>query len=221
MVRSSRALVVLLALVLSSTAAGECRNAPDTVMLYKAFDAKLAAPDEAVHEPTIESYAQVIREGDPKKDRAAIDLSCALMMRMLKRADRFESDSALYEGCPAKSIELANASNIGHEDGDYLPLIRVAPVYPARALQKEATGIVVFQFTVNEEGRVVDERVLASTDRMFENSARKALRKFRYKPRVIEGTAYATPGVILTISFSLVNGDGETLPPYTRKQECD
>ena len=221
MSRFTRGVTLLIAFLLSSTAAGECRDVPEKVLLYKAIDAMRAAPVGEVHEPAILSYAEVIRDGDPETDTAAIDLSCALLLQMLKRADRFESDSELYSACPAEAVNLVSAENGGENLHEYLPLVRVAPVYPAKALRREATGVVVFQLTVSEEGRVVDERILASTDRMFDKSARNAVRKFRYLPRTVDGIPQATPGVVMTITFSIMNSDGQTLPPYTREQECD
>ena len=50
-------------------------------------------------------------------------------------------------------------------EGDYLPIVRVAPVYPARALSRGLEGYVDMGFTVTTTGTVKDPVVLFSTSR--------------------------------------------------------
>ena len=88
-------------------------------------------------------------------------------------------------------------------EGDYLPIVRVAPVYPARALSRGLEGFVDMSFTVTTAGTVKDPIVLQSTSSLFERAATRAVLKFKYKPRVVDGVPVEVIGVKTRISFQL------------------
>jgi len=91
----------------------------------------------------------------------------------------------------------------GMSDGEYLPIVKVAPVYPARALQRGLDGYVILEFTVTRQGTVRDIFVVESTSTLFERSAINAASKFKYKPRVISGEAVEVPGVRNKLTFEI------------------
>lgn len=85
----------------------------------------------------------------------------------------------------------------GHEDGDSLKpgvldiskldnvpraRVQIGPVYPAEARMRGLDGEVLVAFTVDEEGRVINPRVMRSTDAIFDEPARKAVAKWRFEP---------------------------------------
>ena len=88
-------------------------------------------------------------------------------------------------------------------EGDYLPIVRVAPVYPTRALSRELEGFVDMSFTVTATGTVKDPIVLQSTSSLFERAAIRAVLKFKYKPRVVDGVPVEVVGVKTRITFQL------------------
>ena len=88
-------------------------------------------------------------------------------------------------------------------EGDYLPIVRVAPVYPARALSRGLEGYVDLSFTVTPAGTVADPVILFSTSSLFERAAQRAVLKFKYKPRVVDGVPVAVPNVKTRISFKI------------------
>jgi protein TonB len=88
-------------------------------------------------------------------------------------------------------------------EGDYLPIVRVAPVYPARALSRGLEGYVDMSFTVTTAGTVIDPIVLFSTSSLFERAAMRAVLKFKYKPRVVDGVPVNVPGVKTRITFQI------------------
>jgi len=88
-------------------------------------------------------------------------------------------------------------------EGDYLPIVRVAPVYPARALQRGLEGYVDLAFTVTTAGTVRDPIVEFSTSSLFERAAIRAVLKFKYKPRVVDGQPVDVPNVKTRIRFQL------------------
>jgi protein TonB len=88
-------------------------------------------------------------------------------------------------------------------EGDYLPIVRVAPVYPARALSRGLEGYVDMSFTVTTTGSVKDPIVDFSTSSLFESAATKAVLKFKYKPRVVDGVPVEVPNVKTRITFKI------------------
>ena len=88
-------------------------------------------------------------------------------------------------------------------EGDYLPIVRVAPVYPARALSRGLEGYVDMAFTVTTTGTVRDPVVLFSTSSLFERAAIRAVLKFKYKPRVVDGVPVDVPNVKTRITFKI------------------
>lgn len=88
-------------------------------------------------------------------------------------------------------------------DGEYLPIVKVAPVYPMRALQRRLEGYVVVEFVVTASGNVRDVTVVESSETLFEQAAIDAATKFRYKPRVVDGEPVEVVGVQNRITFKL------------------
>ncbi len=86
---------------------------------------------------------------------------------------------------------------LGTGDGDYLPIVKVAPMYPRRALQRGMTGECLVRYTVTTSGTVRDVEVVADacSDSIFERPSVEAALRFKYKPRVIDGTAIEVLGV--------------------------
>jgi len=103
--------------------------------------------------------------------------------------------------------------NLGREgffsDGDYMPIVQVAPQYPRRAADLGLEGFVILEFTVTREGTVRDPRVLESSHEIFDRSAIDAVLRFRYRPRVIDGEPVEVPGVRFRITFEIWDGTDE------------
>ena len=88
-------------------------------------------------------------------------------------------------------------------DGDYLPIVKVEPVYPRRAMSRGMSGHVIVEFTVTRTGTVRDPFVVESTSSIFERAALAAVLKFKYKPRVVDGEPIEVAGVQNKITFVL------------------
>ena len=101
------------------------------------------------------------------------------------------------------NTDIGGPGGMNIAEGDYLPIVRVAPVYPARALSRGLEGFVDLSFTVTTTGTVKDPIVLQSTSSLFERAAIRAVLKFKYKPRVVDGVPVEVPGVKTRISFML------------------
>ncbi|PTQ11396.1 energy transducer TonB [Vibrio splendidus] len=85
-----------------------------------------------------------------------------------------------------------------------MPLYRVEPRYPAKALKRGAEGHVIMSFTIDETGRPVDIQVTdANPRRMFEREAMRALKKWKYQPKIVDGKAIAQVGQTVKLEFKL------------------
>ena len=100
-------------------------------------------------------------------------------------------------------VNLGGPGGMNIAEGDYLPIVRVAPVYPARALSRGVEGYVDMSFTVTTTGTVKDPIVLFSTSSLFERAATRAVLKFKYKPRVVDGQPVEVAGVKTRITFKI------------------
>ena len=94
-------------------------------------------------------------------------------------------------------IEMTGGFSLGVGEGDYLPIVKVAPIYPNRALTRGIEGFCVVQYTVTRQGTVKDPVVVESqcSSSLFHSASVNAALKFKYKPRIMDGTAVEVPGV--------------------------
>jgi protein TonB len=103
----------------------------------------------------------------------------------------------------SSETQIGGPGGMNIAEGDYLPIVRVAPVYPARALSRGIEGYVDMGFTVTTTGTVRDPVVLFSTSSLFERAATQAVLKFKYKPRVVDGQPVDVPNVKTRITFKI------------------
>ena len=91
-------------------------------------------------------------------------------------------------------------------DGEYLPIVKVAPMYPRRAAARGIEGYVLLEFTVPKTGAVRDPKVLESKPPgIFDRAAMNASLKFKYKPKVVNGAPIEVSGVRNRITFELTD----------------
>lgn len=90
------------------------------------------------------------------------------------------------------------------QNGEYLPITRVEPIYPRRALMRGIEGYVLLEFVVTRTGTVQDPVVLvAEPPGYFDRAALNAVMKFKYLPRVVDGVAMDVPGVRARLVFEI------------------
>lgn len=103
-----------------------------------------------------------------------------------------------------KEVAKNTGFALSASDGEYLPIVKVSPIYPARAQSQGIEGYVLLEFTVTETGSVVEPIVIeAKPEGVFNEAAKKAVLKFKYKPRVENGKPTRVPGVKQIITFKL------------------
>ncbi|MBT8058613.1 MAG: energy transducer TonB [Xanthomonadales bacterium] len=102
-------------------------------------------------------------------------------------------------------IEMSGGFSLGVGEGDYLPIVKVAPIYPQRALSRGVEGFCVVQYTVTKQGTIRDPFVIEDqcTSSLFHRASVQAALKFKYKPRVVDGQAIEVPGVQNKFTFEI------------------
>jgi protein TonB len=99
---------------------------------------------------------------------------------------------------------MSRMSMSAGSDRDVIPLVRIAPDYPPRALSRGLEGWVQVQFTITATGTVKDPVVVnAEPKQIFDDAALKAIARWRYNPRVEGGVAVERVGVQTIIRFQL------------------
>ena len=117
---------------------------------------------------------------------------------------------------PALNIERASVevdtgldiggAQISATDGDYLPLVAIAPQYPTRAAQRGIQGWCLVSFTVDGQGNVIEdtiEVVDAEPASIFDRSSIRAAARFKFQPRVVNGQGVEVPGVQYLFRYQL------------------
>lgn len=117
--------------------------------------------------------------------------------------------SDVSQGVDIGAVDVNVDLNVGgvggfSSDGEYLPIVKVAPVYPRRAQTRGIEGYVILEFIVTKTGAVADPVVIESKPPgMFDRAAINAALKFKYKPKVVNGEPIDVAGVQNKITFEL------------------
>lgn len=101
-------------------------------------------------------------------------------------------------------IRHGKGSIIGAAYLDNPPRTRAqpAPQYPFDAKSRGVEGEVMVEFTVDENGQVVDARIVSSTDRIFDEPTLRAVAKWRFEPGKRSGRPVRFK-MVLPMKFSL------------------
>ncbi|UTM60222.1 energy transducer TonB [Photobacterium sp. CCB-ST2H9] len=110
---------------------------------------------------------------------------------------------ALDVSVTGMAIQLPAFSDIG-KDQQVMPLYRVEPKYPPRAQKRSIEGFVILSFTIDSRGRPTDIQVVdAQPKRIFDREAIRALKSWKYQPKLENGKAVAQPGQSVKVEFNL------------------
>jgi len=100
--------------------------------------------------------------------------------------------------------DLGAGASISASDAEYLPIVVIQPQYPNRALQRGIEGWCQVMFTVDENGGVLDPVVVdADPPEIFDSSSLRAVTRFKFNPRTVNGQAVRTPGVQYVFRYNL------------------
>ena len=88
--------------------------------------------------------------------------------------------------------------------GDASPIVRINPKYPTSAARDGIEGWVQLSFNISPTGEVIDATVVNSEPkRIFDREALRAIKRWKYRPKVIEGVAQLQTGQTVKLDFKL------------------
>lgn len=103
---------------------------------------------------------------------------------------------------PDLNVQGGMGFNVG--DGDVLPLVRVNPIYPARALQRGVEGWCQLEFDVTPAGTVENARVVnCDPAGMFDRASLNAVQRFKYKPKIVDGQPVYQRGIKFMFTYKI------------------
>jgi protein TonB len=120
---------------------------------------------------------------------------------------QFDSDvdMGVVNNAPTTGVTLnLSTSGMSSGDGEYLPIVKVAPIYPRRAQTRGISGYCIVEYTVTKTGSIRDPQpVDCQPSGIFERASVKAAEKFKYKPRVVDGEPIEVAGVQNKFTYEL------------------
>jgi protein TonB len=101
-------------------------------------------------------------------------------------------------------VGSAAAAAAGGGNTSAVPLIRIEPQYPVKAARAGTEGWVQMKFDITPQGTVENVEVVKSQPRrIFNQAAKRALLKWKYRPKIIEGKPVAQPQQYVQLDFKL------------------
>ncbi|MGF1768837.1 energy transducer TonB [Enterovibrio makurazakiensis] len=136
------------------------------------------------------------------------NLSNANLDQVLPDVSMDLSVSGIQTSMPAVSQSVDVSSQLASIDTGVAqmatPIVRVNATYPPKALKRGIEGYVVISFTIDKNGRPTDLNVIeAKPKRMFEREAIRALKKWKYTPKKVNGEAIEQKGQTVKLEFML------------------
>lgn len=97
-----------------------------------------------------------------------------------------------------------NTNVLAPTEGDATPIVRIDPKYPVAAAREGIEGWVKLSFSIDQTGKVVNASVIdAQPKRIFNKAALKALKRWKYRPKVENGQAVTQTGQSVMLEFKL------------------
>ena len=104
---------------------------------------------------------------------------------------------------PVAAMPVTQPANIG-QNQQVMPLHRAEPVYPQRALQRRIEGYVLVSFDVDRSGRPTNIEIVESQpNRIFDKEAIKALKRWKYQPKMVNGSPVEQQGQQVKLEFKI------------------
>jgi len=155
--------------------------------------ADIVVPDKVIETNLKEVKPEKVEDPEePPPDLEPIDFDTDIDMNVANTA-------------PTTGIDLKlSSSGMSSGDGEYLPIVKVAPIYPRRAQTRGISGYCIVEYTVTKTGSIRDPQAVdCQPSGIFESASVRAAEKFKYKPRVVDGEPIEVAGVQNKFTYEL------------------
>jgi protein TonB len=155
--------------------------------------ADIVVPDKVIETNLKEVKPEKVEDPEePPPDLEPIDFDTDIDMNVANTA-------------PTTGINLKlSSSGMSSGDGEYLPIVKVAPIYPRRAQTRGISGYCIVEYTVTKTGSIRDPQAVdCQPSGIFESASVRAAEKFKYKPRVVDGEPIEVAGVQNKFTYEL------------------
>lgn len=93
---------------------------------------------------------------------------------------------------------------INQPTGDATPIVRINPKYPPVAARDGIEGWVQISFSISPTGEVIDPVIIdAEPKRVFDREAIRAIKRWKYRPKVVEGVAQLQTNQSVQLDFKI------------------
>lgn len=129
----------------------------------------------------------------------------AEQIRLAQEAARAAEAQRRLEAERARAVaeEQARREAAAAADRQYLPIAKEPPVYPQRALDSGVQGECTVIYDVDPKGRVMSPQVAGQCHPLFIRPSLNAAKRFRYRPRIVNGQAVTVHNVQNTFHYRI------------------
>lgn len=153
----------------------------------------------------------IIWVSPPDEEDARLKIKKPVVPKEVEEAPVFELDKQAAQIDPIKGPSLVGQLSFKKRgeliqpfDKQLILALGYPPEYPARAISRNIQGYAVVGFSVSASGTVFDPFIIESEpNSVFDRSALKAISKFKYKPRTVNGNAVSSDGQRYMFTYKL------------------
>ncbi len=166
---------------------------------------------EAPEDSTTVTFEDPVYVDKPIEIRASIEMVDKPVVEDtpdLPEPSEMEIDDAVSIA-PFVDVAVNIGNNIGSIGFSGVPIAQflVSPKYPNRAASRGLEGYVDVRFDVTELGTTENILVTgANPEGIFEKAALAAVKRWRYQPKTVDGSAVEYPGMTQRIVFQMEKG---------------
>lgn len=128
---------------------------------------------------------QATQTNAPKMDMPSLDIPL--------QASSFNHSALAGVSMAAATEKSAVPTGVGVSTGismNLIPLSKINPRYPSRAVSRRIEGWVKIELTITKEGIVSNAKVIEyKPSKIFNHSALRAIKRWKFKPKIINGVA--------------------------------
>lgn len=138
----------------------------------------------------------------PPKPKMKINKDVKVVKQPMKM-ENFNLDIPLNLNAKSALGDAMVSAGSGVISTNVVPVAKVDPIYPRKAKRLKKEGYVKLEFTITTAGTVKDIKVVeAKPEGLFESSAKRALSKWKFRPKKDEGKT-VEQRAMLQIDFKL------------------